>query len=448
MARRVKDAQLDSPTAREKLKARGKPYYRPLARGLHIGYRKNKIGGMWVARVYCGEQTYKVETVASADDKLKADGASVLDFWQAQEAARQLHAKHNAPAAPVAPSVVRVRDVVEAYIVMRDARDTRRRGRPVRSDASQRLSRYVLGQAARGNADAVPAAPLADMAMSELTDDNLVAWRAGLPKPLKETTKRRLANDLKAALNEQRKPLPPGLDIGAGLKGKVAEDNAEPVARDSQILNDAQIVRLLGAAQEVDSEQDWEGDLFRLVVVLNATGARLSQVVRMRVSDVQIVQGRLIVPTSRKGRGGGKPGSIAVPVEPAVIKVLRPVVVGRDGGAPLLERWRHRQTPGTIRWVRDGRGSWQAASEMTRPWQDVRERAGLPGVIVYALRHSSIVRGLRQNLPIRLVAALHDTSVPMIERHYGRWVVDGLEDMARRAVVPLMPTADAGANVV
>jgi hypothetical protein len=53
----------------------------------------------------------------------------------------------------------------------------------------------------------------------------------------------------------------------------------------------------------------------------------------------------------------------------------------------------------------------------------------MPHVIPYALRHSSIVRGLRANLPIRLVAALHDTSVVMIERHYGRYIADGLEEL-------------------
>ncbi len=53
----------------------------------------------------------------------------------------------------------------------------------------------------------------------------------------------------------------------------------------------------------------------------------------------------------------------------------------------------------------------------------------LAEVIPYALRHRSIVRSLRANLPIRLVAALHDTSVAMIERHYARYIVDGLEEL-------------------
>jgi hypothetical protein len=63
----------------------------------------------------------------------------------------------------------------------------------------------------------------------------------------------------------------------------------------------------------------------------------------------------------------------------------------------------------------------------------------MPDVIPYALRHSSIVRGIKAGLPIRLVADLHDTSVVMIERHYSRWIVDGLEALAAQAVVQLLP---------
>jgi hypothetical protein len=67
----------------------------------------------------------------------------------------------------------------------------------------------------------------------------------------------------------------------------------------------------------------------------------------------------------------------------------------------------------------------------------------MPEVIPYALRHSSIVRGIRAGLPLRLVAAMHDTSTTMIERHYAKWITSGLEEMARAAIVPLAP-AEAG----
>lgn len=74
---------------------------------------------------------------------------------------------------------------------------------------------------------------------------------------------------------------------------------------------------------------------------------------------------------------------------------------------------------------------------MTRKWQEVRDAVGLPNVVPYALRHSSIVRGLTHDLPIRLVAALHDTSVAMIERYYSRWITDQLEELTPTAIMRL-----------
>jgi hypothetical protein len=84
---------------------------------------------------------------------------------------------------------------------------------------------------------------------------------------------------------------------------------------------------------------------------------------------------------------------------------------------------------------------------MQRAWDCIRKRANLLHIIPYALRYSSIVRGIRANLPIRLVAALHNTSVAMIERHYGRYIADGLDELAARSVVPLVPLG-ASENVV
>jgi hypothetical protein len=51
-------------------------------------------------------------------------------------------------------------------------------------------------------------------------------------------------------------------------------------------------------------------------------------------------------------------------------------------------------------------GSWR--SHFT-PLEAIRERAGMPEVFPYALRQSSLVRGLRKGLPIQQVAKLHST---------------------------------------
>ena len=42
------------------------------------------------------------------------------------------------------------------------------------------------------------------------------------------------------------------------------------------------------------------------------------------------------------------------------------------------------------------------------------------------------------NLPVRLVAALHDTSAAMIEAHYSAFIVDALDALSAGAVIPLV----------
>ena len=450
MARKVKDATMDSRAARGRLKVRGKPYYRQIERGLHLGFRRLKgKAGTWVCRFYVGEQQYQVVSLGIADDINDADDNTILTYDQAVAKARGRIAARNRTSEGTTTAPITVRAALLDYITERDKRDSRRRGRKVCSDAGQRLRRYVLGQEARGKQDAIEPTPLAAVLLHALDDPDLLEWRAALPDTLKATTRQRLVNDLKAALNAayeaNRKRLPATLPatIRYGLKAENGDDDDDIGVRDNQILTDPQVTRLLRAAQEIDAEKEWCGDLYRLVLVMAATGARFSQVARLRVGDCQIANGRLVIPVSRKGNG--KSGSTPVPVGQDVHEALRPVVVRRAKTEWLLERWRHKQVKGG-EWERKGRGPW-STSELTAPWRAIRERAEMPDVIPYALRHSSIVRGIRANLPIRLVAALHDTSVQMIERHYSRWIVDGLEELAAKAVVPLAPQ-DKGGKVL
>jgi hypothetical protein len=93
VARTVRDQNLETRSARGRLKPSPKPYYRTIDTGLHLGYRKGKNGGRWVVRWYVGEQDYKTETIANADDIADADGVAILSFAQAQAVAREMRAR-------------------------------------------------------------------------------------------------------------------------------------------------------------------------------------------------------------------------------------------------------------------------------------------------------------------------------------------------------------------
>ena len=88
MGRVVKDANLQNRTARSRLGARHEPYWRSLDKGAHLGYRKGRRGGMWLARWRSPKRVYKKTTVGKADDKYDADGTEILDYSEAQRRAR------------------------------------------------------------------------------------------------------------------------------------------------------------------------------------------------------------------------------------------------------------------------------------------------------------------------------------------------------------------------
>jgi integrase len=279
---------------------------------------------------------------------------------------------------------------------------------------------------------------IADKPLASLTEDALAAWRKGLPKTIAPATVRRIATDFRAALNAaakaHRKALPP--DFPAIVQhGLAIKEPAVAGAREAQVLTDADIRRLIDAAWQVDAEGGWGGDLARLVLALASTGARFSQIIRMTVADVQ--DNRLMIPVSRKGRGTKSAAKIAVRVGDDVIAALRPATAGRKGHEILLLRphWARGRSRALIQ---DGRAPWQWATEFATSWVKIRKCAGLDSSVVpYALRHSSIVRGLRAGLPVRLVAALHDTGMKMIEAHYSAFIVDAMDELAARAIVPL-----------
>ncbi|MHB2166089.1 tyrosine-type recombinase/integrase [Alsobacter sp. R-9] len=430
MARILSEAPITTRPARAALPRRAKPYWRGIDPDVHLGYRSAPRGGRWVVRWREGS-VYRQETVGTADDHLPADGDGVLDFRQAERKARVIVATNRKDAADrKAGPPVTVRSVIETYVASREARERQRAepGAPLKRDTRSRLKKHVLS------------APLADVTLSKLDEAAIEAWRAALPATMAPTTVRRVIGDLKAALNAAARTYRTRLPGDFGNVVRYGFHSEEAIAAPARkiVLSDAEVRRLVEAAWSVDERDGWNGDLARLIIVLAATGARFSQVRRLTVADVQTASSRIMVPTSHKGRGTKRTTHVPFPVGPDVIEALRPAMARRRGTDVLLERI-HKKPAGPLKWEITGRGPWHpAASHLLRPFAEVVAEAGFSAdVTAYALRHSSIVRGLREQLPVRLVAALHDTSSAMIERHYAAFIVDALDELAARAVIPV-----------
>ena len=87
MPRTVRNAKLDTRSARARLPAKKSGYWVPIARGFALGYRKGAKGSVWLARLI-DSKGRREAMLGSADDALDADGERILDYAQAQAKAR------------------------------------------------------------------------------------------------------------------------------------------------------------------------------------------------------------------------------------------------------------------------------------------------------------------------------------------------------------------------
>jgi integrase len=188
------------------------------------------------------------------------------------------------------------------------------------------------------------------------------------------------------------------------------------------VVPDDKVRAIIAAAYE------FVGTEFGLLVeVASVTGARVSQIARLEVRDLQADRGdpRLLMPSSRKGkRAAHKVERRPVPIPPSLAARLQAAAAGRPAEGPLLLK------PDGESWKKSNHGD---------PFATAVAAAGLdPAVVtIYALRHSSITRQLLKSVPPRLVAALHDTSVRVIEANYSHCIADHSDTIARGALLDL-----------
>jgi integrase len=406
MARSTRSSTLETRAARLRLPVARKPVFVRIGHGIGLGYRRNKTAGTWVARVSDGKGGNWTKAIGNADDYDDADGTATIDFWQAQDKARTLgRTERTGETRSAKPATVaQALDDYEADLKTRgaDAGNVTR----VRSHLPARLL---------------------DKAVALLLSRELRNWRDGLAGQLAAASVNRTATGLKAALNlaaEQDARIANRRAWEAGLASIPDAEQSRNV-----ILSETVVRQIIVAAQ-------WQSAEFGLLIEVAAvTGARVSQLAQIEVQDLQADRDapRLMMPTSRKGKGKKTVQRRPVPIPPRLAAKLRVLTADGPATAPLL--------------VKPSGAPWKK-SDHSRLFARAAEAAGQDPaqVTMYALRHSNIVRQLLAGVPIRVVAVNHDTSIAMLERTYSRHIGDHSDALAR---VALLDTAEpAGSRVV
>jgi integrase len=259
----------------------------------------------------------------------------------------------------------------------------------------------------------------------------LERWRDGLVtnRGMKASSANRTAKALKAALSLCAKRDKRITNRDAWRDGLEALPDSHTPR--NVILSDDDVRSIVAAAYQ-------ESRAFGLLAEVAAqTGARVSQIGRLEVRDLQDdrTDVRVIMPGSKKGRGRKHITRKPVPITPALAAKLRQAAGKRPANAPLLLR-------------SDGEPWRPAQADYRQPFINAVTRVGLdPDVVtLYSLRHSNIVRQILANTPLRVIAVNHDTSVAMLEKTYSAFIGDVSDAVTRRT---LLDTAQpASGNVV
>src|SRR5437667_7725772 len=292
-----RNAKLESATARRKLALRKKPYYVRLSPGIALGYRRNAGAGTWTVRVADGGAEW-TKKIALADDLEGASPPHVLSYWQAIDTARALARRQPGEA------IDESRPLTVAEVLDRYEADLKARGGDPYNVRHVRL--HLTGS--------ILSKPVALLGASELRK-----WRDRLlDKGLAPGTVNRTKTGLRAALELAAAHDPRIANERAWKVGLAALPDAHRAR--NVILDDATVRRVVAAAYDHDPA------LGLMVEVAAVTGARLSQLARLEVADLQAdgAEPRLLMPLSAKGRARNKRHDRRpVPITGALAAVLK-----------------------------------------------------------------------------------------------------------------------------
>lgn len=155
------------------------PYFAKIAKGLRLGYYRGAVSGSWVASLYRGALGYETKALGAADDTTDADSATVFDFWQAQDKAKEWAERQRL----IAAGIIRkgpytVADAIRDYLV--------EIGAEKKPDAVQG-TKYVF--------DAWVLPSLGSTEVESLTTDQLIRWRNKIATAPKRVRTKRTATE-------------------------------------------------------------------------------------------------------------------------------------------------------------------------------------------------------------------------------------------------------------
>jgi integrase len=397
MARTLRDTRLETAEARRKLKPRGKPYWRLIEEGVHLGYRRlNGRAGTWVSRRYIGNEQYVTDGIGAADDNSNADGETFLSFKQAQDKARGRPTTKSGP--------YTVNDAMAAYLEFLE--NNRKSGRDARGRYELHI-RPVLGH----------------VQVAQITADQTRKWHASLAKSpalsrMKESgarNHRKAKGDgedsrrRRASANRVLTTLKAALNMAWREKKTQSKDEWSRVEPFENV--DAARVRYFDIAECNRLINASDPDFRLLVKAALQTGARYGELAKLTVSDFNRDSETIAIRQSKTG----KPRHVVLTDEGA--KFFAQVCAGRAGAGAMFTR----------------AGATWNKSDQARPMIAACKVAKIEHAGFHVLRHTWASLAVMNGVPLMIVARnLGHSDTRMVEKHYGHLAPDYIKEAIRK----------------
>ena len=386
MARRPRDARIETREARRRLKVRKEPYWRQVHKGLSIGYYRGTQTGSWNARrIVDGRKVY--QRIATADDYADADGEIVLSYEQAVQ--RVMNGDQIKPA--TAEGKYTVSDAVKEYLKDLQARSPRGF-----YDADLRYRKHVLPK-------------FRARTVSSLTRTEIRRWHQQIAGTNSEdaekyrqrcNTANRNLSSLKAALNF------------CYTEGRVSDRSAWDQVKPFHNV-DAPRVRYLSELEARRLINRASREFRPLVRAGLLTGCRYGEIISLEVNHFDADAAVLQI-------NEGKTGKVRnVPLTDEGLQFFVEQTAGRTGRELIFQR-----APGR---------PWRK-SEQARPMLAACIAAKIePPVSFHILRHTYGSLLARKRVPLQIIsAAMGHADTRMTQRHYAHLSPDHVADEVRK----------------
>jgi integrase len=393
MPRSVRDANLETRTARSRLKARHEPYFRMIEPGVHLGYRKLAGSpGKWLVRRYMGDGSYSRDnlratdgTFVIADDYSDADGELILTFSQAQERAK------TRKSAAASRGSYTVNEALDDYFKFLEGE-----GKSAHSiyDTRQRAAAFIGPK-------------LGKLKVAALTADRLRDWRDELVRTAPRLRTRKDAEqrhrELKggpdavrarrSSANRTRTVFFSALNH-AFRERKVESDAAWRAVSPFRNVEAARL-RYLQVAEAKRLINACDPEFRLLVQAALQTGARYGELCSLMAMDFDPDAGTLAIRQSKSG----KPRYVILTDEG--LALFKQLTAGRAGNDPMF-------------------GKLWGPSHQIRPMAEAVKRAKIaPAISFHGLRHTWASLAVMNGMPLMVVARnLGHVDTKMVEKHY------------------------------